>query len=121
MWSSFVTLPREEYAARTLRPKIHRIWEEYFRPLPDLKAVVGWSGPGHPTGEAIDPDALLEKLGVGGVGEVTGYRGGPVEAARRLKRFVKDRLPQYASERNEPTPYMTSELSAHLHFGQISP
>ena len=38
-----------------------------------------------------------------------------------LDRFLKDRLPRYATERNEPVPYMTSELSAHLHFGQIGP
>ena len=43
------------------------------------------------------------------------------EAKRRLDRFVRDRLPVYATERNEPTPYMSSELSAHLHFGHINP
>jgi deoxyribodipyrimidine photo-lyase len=58
---------------------------------------------------------------VGGVAEVTDYRGGSREAMRRLRQFVRDRLPRYASERNEPTPYCTSELSAHLHFGHISP
>ena len=32
--------PKEEFAARTLRPKIHRVWDEYLKPLPNLKARV---------------------------------------------------------------------------------
>ena len=50
-----------------------------------------------------------------------GYRGGSREAMRRLRLFIRERLPRYATDRNEPTPYRTSELSAHLHFGHISP
>src|SRR5271166_2891431 len=26
--------PKEEFAARTLRPKIHRVWQDYLKPLP---------------------------------------------------------------------------------------
>jgi deoxyribodipyrimidine photo-lyase len=112
--------PREEYAARTIRPKIHRVWDEYLKPLPAPTARVVWSG-SQPESEEIEPEALLGKLRVQGVGEVPGYKGGTQEALRRLERFVLERLPRYATQRNEPTPYSTSELSAHLHFGQISP
>ncbi len=111
--------PTEEYAARTIRPRIHRLLGEYLRPIPDHPARVKWDEP--PAGEAIDPDRLMEALRVGGVAEVSGYRGGSREAKRRLRQFIEHRLPRYAEERNEPTPYSTSELSAHLHFGQISP
>ncbi|MHC5538059.1 hypothetical protein ACYOEI_07475 [Singulisphaera rosea] len=38
-----------------------------------------------------------------------------------MARFLKHRLPQYATDRNEPTPYCSSELSAHLHFGHVGP
>ncbi len=113
--------PREEYAARTLRPKIHKVWNEFLKPLPKLKASKAWKPKDQPRGETLDPDALLGKLHVGGASEVAGYRGGAVEAAKRLRRFVGQRLAHYATERNEPTPYMTSELSAHLHFGHINP
>ena len=37
--------PKEEFAARTLRPKIHRVWDEYLKPLPNLNAQVRWTGP----------------------------------------------------------------------------
>ena len=114
--------PKEEFAARTIRPKIHKVWDEYLKPIANPKARVAWTeGQEIPKGEAIDPDGLMEKLKVQGVGAVDGYLGGTVEAMKRLKRFVKHRLPVYARLRNEPTPYNTSELSAHLHFGQISP
>ena len=113
--------PKEEFAARTLRPKMHRVWAEYLKPMRNLKAKVAWAEKEIPKGEPVDPDALMEGLKVKGVGEVAGYRGGTAEALRRLQRFIKHRLPVYATERNEPTPYQTTELSAHLHFGQISP
>ncbi|MHB1559526.1 MAG: deoxyribodipyrimidine photo-lyase, partial [Isosphaeraceae bacterium] len=112
--------PKEEYAARTIRPKIHRLLGEYLRPIPDHAAKVAWEE-SPPAGETIEPDRLMEALRVGGVPEVAGYRGGSREAMRRLRQFIEHRLPRYAEERNEPTPYSTSELSAHLHFGQISP
>ena len=114
--------PKEEFAARTLRPKMHKVWGEYLKPIDNPKARIAWKrGETIPEGEPIDPVSLMERLEVKGVGEVAGYTGGTVEALRRLKRFVKERLPVYATERNEPIPYNTTELSAHLHFGQISP
>jgi deoxyribodipyrimidine photo-lyase len=63
----------------------------------------------------------MAKLKVGGVKEVRVYKGGTREALSRLRRFVDERLARYDGDRNEPTPYATTELSAHLHFGHISP
>lgn len=113
--------PREEYAARTIRPKIHKVWHQYLKSSMNPRVEFPWNRSDVPRGERLDPGVLLERLGVGGVAEVKGYRGGPTEAGRRLERFVNERLPRYATERNEPSPSMTSELSAHLHFGQIGP
>jgi deoxyribodipyrimidine photo-lyase len=111
----------EEYAARTIRPKIHRLWDRYLKATPNPRANHSWREVDLPRGERIDPDRLMEKLRVGGVDEVADYRGGPTEAKRRLQRFIRDRLEHYATGRNEPTPCVTSELSAHLHFGHIDP
>jgi deoxyribodipyrimidine photo-lyase len=113
--------PREEYAARTIRPKIQRLMEHYLLPTPQPRARVLWAEADRPRGERIEPDALLARLKVGGIGEVADYRGGTAEARARLRRFLRERLPRYATERNEPTPCTTSELSAHLHFGHIGP
>jgi deoxyribodipyrimidine photo-lyase len=112
--------PKEEYAARTIRPKIHRVWAEYLKPLPVPSARVPWSGPA-PRSEALEIQSLLAKLKVGGAGPVSGYVGGTREALERLQNFTARRLSHYAEGRNHPVPYVTSELSAHLHFGHISP
>jgi deoxyribodipyrimidine photo-lyase len=113
--------PREEYAARTIRPKIHAVWHDYLAPSTEPLARMRWPERDAPRGEPIEPGALLQRLGVGGVAPVAGYKGGTSEALRRLGRFLAERLPRYATHRNEPTPYTTSELSAHLHFGHIGP
>jgi deoxyribodipyrimidine photo-lyase len=112
--------PKEEHAARTLRPKIHRVWKDYLKPLSRPRARASWNE-GLPAGEVIDPDALIAKLKVGGIGEIADYSGGTREALRRLRQFLAERLDRYAAARNEPTPYCTTELSAHLHFGHVSP
>lgn len=113
--------PKQEYAARTLRPKINKLLPEYLKPIPDPEAQVPWSADQVPRGEAIDVAGLLARLKVGGASEVPDYRGGRVEAHARLDRFVAQRLEHYGSQRNEPVPYQTSELSGHLHFGHINP
>ena len=113
---------KDEWSARTLRIKLHKVWDRFFEPIENRKAAVPWGeDPRLPAGEPVDPDILLDKLRVGGVGEIPSYRGGPAEAQRRLRRFLDERLTHYAEERNEPTPYRTTELSAHLHFGHIGP
>jgi deoxyribodipyrimidine photo-lyase len=112
--------PKEEFAARTLRPKIHRVLQEYLVPLPTPKARLTWDEP-LPSGAKNEPDSLMAALEIGGASEIPAYVGGTREALRRLALFVRERLPRYDTERNEPTPYMTSELSAHLHFGHVSP
>jgi deoxyribodipyrimidine photo-lyase len=113
--------PKQEYAARTLRPKIHKLLATYLKRVPDLSANTTFAANRQPRGERVEAGPLLLQLKVGGVGEVADYAGGTSEAMLRLKRFIKMRLDLYAASRNEPTPYVTSELSAHLHFGHIGP
>jgi deoxyribodipyrimidine photo-lyase len=113
--------PKEEFAARTIRPKIHRVWDEYLVAPKNPVAKVKWPDDAELGSAPVDVENLMLQLHVGGVGEVSSYRGGPREAKQRLLHFIQHRLPKYDTDRNEPTPYLTSELSAHLHFGQISP
>ena len=62
--------PKEEFAARTLRPKIHRVWEEYLKPLPSPHARVclGRLAPGRRGGRCRRPDGETEsRRGAGSV------------------------------------------------------
>ncbi len=111
-----------EFAARTLRPKIHRNLADYLKPVKPLK-------PAHASLQLVtsslsleDPAALCRKLGVEeSVPVAEGPPGGATTAERRLDQFVRHRLADYADEANDPARDGCSRLSPHLHFGQISP
>jgi len=118
---------REEYAARTIRPKIHRLLDEYLVPPGNPRARVPWK-PRRPPASidvaplAEEPGRLLRGLAIDtGASPVPGMRGGTTEALGRLKAFVARRLARYDVDRNRPELHGTSELSAYLHFGQIGP
>jgi deoxyribodipyrimidine photo-lyase len=114
--------PKQEYAARTLRPKIRKLMGQFLALEIEPSPQHNFHAEQLPEHEPLDDvTRLLDRLGVGGAGEVPSYPGGAREALRRLGRFLDERLPRYGTDRNEPVPYSTSELSAHLHFGQISP
>ena len=118
-----VASDHHEFAARTIRPKIHRHLDEYLQPLRATK-VKRPSLAFRVAGE-IDvsrPAEALAKLTLDrSVGKSNVFEGGYRAARTRLERFVKLKLRGYARRRNEPADAHTSTLSAYLHFGQISP
>ncbi len=111
-----------EFAARTLRPKIGRLMDRYLLPV-ESAPLRRPAGSLRPAGEDWrDPSALLASLRLDRrAARAPGLRGGAAEARRRLDEFVARRLPRYAEDRNAPADDAGSRLSAHLHFGQISP
>jgi len=115
---------KREYAARTLRPKIHRHLAEYLQPLKPKK-VAHSSLKLKITGDLdpLKPEANLAKLKLDrSIAPVPQFFAGGENAANdRLAAFIKNRLATYASDRNEPAGDATSHLSPYLHFGQISP
>lgn len=114
----------EPYAARTLRPRIHQVLDNWLQPLANQRAQVPWSQP-LPASAPIDaPELLVQRLGPGvdhSVPASASLRGGAAEARRRLAKFVETILGGYGSERGDPSEDGTSKLSAYLHFGQLSP
>lgn len=118
-----VASTKQEFAARTIRPKIHRHWKKYIVDLPSKK-VRHESVRMRIAGDIdlSDPSKALAKLKVDrGVGPTPHFIGGSHEANRKLKVFIADKLIGYAKGRNEPAAGQTSFMSAHLHFGHISP
>ncbi len=106
----------EEYAARTIRPKIHRLLREFIVPL--KQTVVNKSSlPLKITGV----DLMLDKLGLDrSVAPARHFKGGTSEARRRLKDFIRHKLAEYPDRHSEPSANFCSSLSPYLHFGQIS-
>ncbi len=113
---------KEEYAAATLRPKIYRSLDRFLAPLRETPLRVEAVEPGVESLDLGDPDAVLAGLAVDrSIGRSPFLRGGPSEAARRLRAFIAKKLAAYAEDRNDPSLDGASGLSPYLHFGQISP
>lgn len=110
---------KEEWAARTLRPKIQRLLPHYLSPLIDQEPRHRLSQA--PCDPGQEPLAYLATLPLDrSVPPSTLFRGGQDEGRRRLQRFIDERLMSYDQTRNHPELSGTSELSAYLHFGHIS-
>jgi deoxyribodipyrimidine photo-lyase len=118
-------MSKREYAARTIRPKIHRLLPKYLKPMTEtrlekdstrlridwiqkefslrnIEKLVASCDVNH----AIKPSAL--------------FRGGRSQAGRALRTFLENRLQTYATDRNNPAIDGTSNLSPYLHFGMLS-
>ena len=122
---------KREYAARTIRPKIHRHLDRFLvelRTTPlerdSLNLAGGFDGSDRIdlSGEP-DLDAVLDRLDLDrSVAPVSWlFRGGTSVAKRRVRRFVEERLKRYDENRNHPKTDDTTHLSPYLHFGQVSP
>lgn len=123
-----VVSSKHEYAARTIRPKIHKHLEMFIEPLRETKLK-------HPSlrlsvkGDAkrkeidvTDVEGALKRLKIDrSVRPSPIFRGGEVEAQRRLDAFLAKGLDGYADGRNEPVAAQSSHQSMHLHYGHISP
>ena len=118
-------LPKEEYAAYTMRPKINRL-------LPDLpRSIITPQLDVQEPKLAVDcPETTISDNNIADLVSQCDidhtvkpsklYRGGTAVARKRLKHFVRNILPDYLDTRTEPSVDGTSRLSPYLHFGFIS-
>ena len=115
---------KAEYAARTIRPKIHEHLERCLRlpesvpvetPSLDLDVDPGCS--------LDDIEAITDQLdldrSVGPVSDL--YPGGASEAEAILDDFLAEHLDGYDENRNQIHSHAVSHMSKYLHYGQISP
>ncbi len=115
---------KENFSAGTLRPRIHRQLADFLKPLKAAKLDSRLHG-NDSFKDSIsldDIDAVLNKMHLDrSVPPSKHFRGGPEEAQKRLKAFIKEKLDLYGDKRSDPTLDIQSHLSPYLHFGQISP
>ena len=115
---------KREYAAYTIRPKIHRMLPGCLKAVPLDEVNHRWNLEIPAFHTHVD-SANIAQLVAGceidqSVNISTTYRGGALEAERRLSLFLKQNLKRYADDRNQPAAHATSNLSPYLHFGMIS-
>lgn len=110
--------PKQEFAARTIRPKIHRQLYQYLQEYPVLKPL----SPANATPQAeIDWLKILKPLPVDrSVPPVDWLQPGETGAREMLNTFIQNKLQNYNNQRNDPALAGLSNLSPYLHFGQIS-
>jgi len=119
-----------QYAAYTIRPRLHRRIPEYLVPDPPPELECR-AAPTLPLDEALFED--LSATGDDDLGELVAqcdvdhsvfpslaYRGGRRAARDRLARFIDEKLDDYADGRSDPGRDATSGLSPYLHFGCLS-
>ncbi|UEC42280.1 MAG: Deoxyribodipyrimidine photo-lyase [Methanothrix sp.] len=109
--------PKQEYAARTFRPKLKRLLSQFCGEIPEIRVHP------HPweIGGGAEWDRLLQDLNLDrSVPEVEWIKPGERAAGVALDVFLRDKLSFYDRDRNDPTLDGQSNLSPYLHFGQIS-
>ncbi len=124
-------IPDRQYAARTIRPRLHRLLPDYLRPDPADEKAPGSGGVELPVGgiaerlrEAGDEDLaeLVAECDIDhDVLPSLRYRGGRRAALERLEAFVEGDLAAYAESIRDPGADVGSGLSPYLHFGCVSP
>ncbi|WP_035104690.1 deoxyribodipyrimidine photo-lyase [Desulfohalovibrio reitneri] len=114
----WVVSEKREHAARTIRPKIHRLLDEFLEPfpadLPPPPAPWPWDVP------AIDWRAAVRGLAIDEtIPPLDWAAPGTRAGLGRLGAFIQHRLGGY-EDSNDPNAGVVSGLSPWLHFGHIS-
>ena len=115
----WVTSDKEEFAARTIRPKIHRLLDKYIDEFPSLTNHIYNSNINQSDYLPVNIKEILSNLNLKNVPPSLLYKGGETEAEKILNKFLNN-IKGYASLRNDPNYDVLSNLSPYLHYGQIS-
>lgn len=114
---------KAEYAARTIRPKIHRHLDNCLVPFWPSKVKKKSLGLKIHSLDLKNIGTLLNRLSLDRqVAPVTRFfKGGPSQAMARFEDFIQNKFHRYVENRNQPQTDDISHMSPYLHFGQISP
>jgi deoxyribodipyrimidine photo-lyase len=115
---------QKQYAAYTIRPKINRLLRQYLRPVDAIKMSRAYRSKESAYHTRVTTKNIPELVASceidHSVKPSAAFRGGTLEAEKRLAHFLKSNLKRYAEASNQPSEHATSNLSPYLHFGHIS-
>lgn len=116
---------KAEYAARTIRPRLHRHFQKFCRrlaPVTPVKASLRMGFPDEGEVDLDDPVGVVKQLKCDrSVPPVPLFKGGESEARRVWQAFLKEKFDHYEGHRNQPQTSDVSHMSKYLHYGHISP
>ena len=114
----WVASDKKEFAAHTMRRKVHRYLENYLK-TPLVVAAHKTNATKHPTTltfkEAHKFIATIPACGI-----TIAAKPGEKAARKHLAQFIKNNLEHYAVNRNDIADDQQSGLSPYLHYGQLS-
>lgn len=115
---AWVTSDKEEFAAHTIRRKLHRLIAEWAvepgavqnHPYTFDKKISGatWN----------DVESVVKTIPASGIRH--GFKPGEAAAEIAMQQFIESRLSGYADGRNDANTDGQSNLSPYLHYGQVS-
>jgi deoxyribodipyrimidine photo-lyase len=114
-------LEKAQYASHIIRPRLQAHLKTYLVAPGNPSAQVAWREPKGLASLPVDSNITEGWKLDRSVPAASQWRGGTVEAFRRLREFTEDKLRGYGTQRNHPEIDHTSRLSPYLHFGHISP
>ena len=114
---------KAEYAARTIRPRIHRHLDDYLVSFVSGRVKKKFLGLDIDGLDLKDIGTLLRKLSLDQrVAPVTRFfKGGTSQARTKFEDFLQNKFHRYVENRNQPQTDDISHMSPYLHFGQVSP
>ncbi|MDD4162612.1 MAG: deoxyribodipyrimidine photo-lyase [Methanothrix sp.] len=111
---------KQEWAAYSFRPKVHRLLFEFLDEFPLLqnspeRKSSSWNG-------VVENDwqAAKKSIRADAFADAKSIKPGEAAAAKQLSIFLEHKLASYERDRNNPNLSGQSCLSPYLHFGQIS-
>ena len=113
----WTTSQKQEFAARTIRPKIHARLDEFLEPFPRIYPQKHtWRS--FPKTDWREIHVMEKHLAGIRIDWIT---SGQKAAHRMLRNFIANRLRGYAIRRNDPTQNALSNLSPYFHYGMLAP
>jgi len=112
---------KQEYGARTIRPKIHRVLDEF-----DVDGYEIQSHPHEWPSKAVVPFAKVKNDFLNQISQIRKnncsytFLSGEANASKALQSFLDNRLKGYSENRNNPVINGLSNLSPYFHYGQLS-
>ena len=114
----WIASDKEEFAAHTFRPKVHRKLSVYLTDIPKIqKHSFSYNKKNNTPdwGELYSIDDIDRE-----VLPVEWLKSGSKAANARLEGFIANELDEYDEKRNDPNANAVSNLSPYLRHGQIS-
>jgi deoxyribodipyrimidine photo-lyase len=109
---------KTEFAAYTLRPKVHKLLDQFLVPFPEFESFKQNLSI---SVDQFSTEDILKKVKVRrDVQPVTTFQPGNSSAMKALHSFIENKLDTYGDKRNDPNEGNVSDMSPWLHFGNIS-